>query len=389
MTTSTGRSVPVADVARPAPGPAGPIPADERQSRELSGPPVKLQFGGQLAGVTVAYETYGRLDASGGNAILVCHALTGDSHVAGAVPGQSLPGWWEGLVGPGAPLDTDRYFVICSNVLGGCRGTTGPRSIDPASGQRWDMRFPTVTIGDMVRVQRRLLDELEVRQLALVVGGSMGGMQALDWTVRYPAFVRRAAVIAAPARTAALAIALNEIQRQAILRDPAWQDGRYDDGHGPQAGLGLARMVGMVSYGSEAALDRKFGRRAVSAHTGHPPAARRFEIENYLAYQGDKLVSRFDATAYLYLLRAIDLFDIGSIAPSLDEALGLIQARVLVVGLSSDVLYPAGQQRELAADLVRLGKCAGYDELATPWGHDGFLIETEAIGGMLASLLAG
>ena len=373
------------DQMRPA---STATPSDAMQWRRLTGRALRLELGGTLPWVDVAYETYGRLDPDAGNAVLVCHALTGDSHAAAHDVTASPRGWWEGLIGPGRALDTRRYFVICPNVLGGCRGTTGPRSPHPDGSGRYGARFPLITIGDMVKVQHRLLRQLGVRRLALVVGGSMGGMQALEWAVRYPEAVHRAAVFAAPARTGALAIALSEVQRQAILRDPGWLDGNYEEGEGPTAGLGLARMVGMISYQGESALERRFGRRSEGNAGGAAALRRTFAVESYLRHQGRKLVARFDATSYLYLLRAIDLFDVSSGRGTLDEALARIRARLLVVGVSSDTLYPPEQQRDLATSLFCLGKRVRYAELESPWGHDAFLLETEAVGNLLEAVLS-
>lgn len=376
------------DEMRPA-SPAGlPAPADERQWSRLTGQALQLERAGTLPWVDVAYETYGRLDPDGANAVLVCHALTGDSHAAAHDDTASPRGWWEGLIGPGRALDTRRYFVVCPNVLGGCRGTTGPRSPHHDGSGRYGTRFPLITIGDMVEVQHRLLRQLGVQRLALVVGGSMGGMQALEWAVRYPELLQRAAVFAAPARTGALAIALNEVQRQAILRDPGWLDGAYEDGEGPAAGLGLARMVGMISYQGESALERRFGRRSQGDTGGAAPLYQAFAVESYLRHQGRKLVARFDATTYLYLLRAIDLFDVSSGRGTLDEALARIRARLLVVGVSSDMLYPPEQQRDLARSLSSLGRRVRYAELESPRGHDAFLLETEAVGNLLEAVLS-
>jgi len=295
------------------------------------------------------------------------------------------------MVGPGLWIDTRRYFVVCSNVLGGCRGTTGPRSIDPSTGKRYGARFPTITVRDMVRVQRMLLDRLGVRSLGCVIGGSLGGMQALEWAITYPEMVRRAAVIAAPGKVTAQTIALNEVQRQAILRDPAWLGGEYEDGAGPAAGLSLARMIAKITYQSEEAMERKFGGAAgkpqdtLGADAVSP--RRGFEVENYLRHQGEKLVSRFDATSYLCLLRAIDLFDPARGYSGQEEALGRITAKVLVVGVSSDILYPVHHQWELATALTRLGKRVRSEGLFSPWGHDSFLIEVEGVGKILAPFL--
>ncbi|MDP2871189.1 MAG: homoserine O-acetyltransferase [Bacillota bacterium] len=379
-------------VPTPAPTPV-PVPWDrapnaEFELCELGAERVELDLGGHLEGVAVAYETYGRLNSVRDNVVLVCHALTADSHVARHDGGQhSAAGWWEGMVGPGLWIDTGRYFVVCANVLGGCRGTTGPRSADPSTGVRYGPRFPTITVRDMVRVQHRLLERLGVRSVACVVGGSLGGMQALEWAIMYPEMVRRSAVIAAPGKVTAQAIALNEVQRQAILRDPAWQGGEYEEGAGPAAGLGLARMIAMITYQSEESMQRKFGRTAPALADEALALRRGFEVENYLHHQGEKLVSRFDANSYVCLLRAMDLFDPARGYGSQDEALARIRAKVLVVGVSSDILYPVHHQWELATALTRLGKSVRSEGLFSPWGHDSFLIEIDGLGKILTPFL--
>lgn len=327
--------------------------------------PLVLEQGGVLTDVWVAYETYGTLSAHRDNVILVAHALTGDSHPA-RHDADDEAGWWEDLIGPGKPLDTERFFIICSNVLGGCQGTTGPASLDPATGRPYAARFPTVTIRDMVRVQRRLLTRLGIDRLVLVIGGSMGGMQALEWAVMYPEAMRGAVVIAAPGYTTAQAIAYNAVGRNAICLDPHWQGGDYYDHLPPVHGLALARAVGMITYQSDFSMMRKFGR-----HMRHG----RFEVENYLEHQGEALVRRFDANSYLCLLRALDLHDLGRGRPSYEAALARIKARLLVVGVSSDILYPPEQQRELVETARRQGVAAAYTEIASPHGHDGFLLD--------------
>ncbi|MDI3280161.1 MAG: homoserine O-acetyltransferase [Bacillota bacterium] len=360
-----------------------------RQYYTFAHPPCELVLdsGQKLGPITVAYETYGQLNAAGDNAILIAHALTGDSHVASHAPGER-EGWWEPLVGTGRAFDTSRYFVVCSNVLGGCQGTTGPSSPDPKTGRPWGMRFPVITIRDMVRVQRHLLDYLGVRRLAAVAGGSMGGLQVLEWAVTYPELVEKALVFAAPGRISPQAIAYNEVMRQAIMLDPAWQGGDYQPGQGPARGLAVARMLGMITYQSCESMNRKFGR----AFRGRIPTdyfsfQGQFEVESYLHYQGQKLVRRFDANSYLYLTRAMDLFDLGLGRGGYEEALKHIQARTLVVGISSDILYPAALERELVEDLRRVGVEAEYVELQSPFGHDAFLIEFEQVGAIISDFL--
>lgn len=327
--------------------------------------PLLLEQGGVLEEVWVAYETYGALNAQRDNVILVAHALTGDSHPA-RHDAADEEGWWEDLVGPGKPIDTNQFFIVCANVLGGCQGTTGPASLDPATGRPYAGRFPTVTIRDMVRVQRRLLTHLNIDRLVLVIGGSMGGMQALEWAIMYPEVMRGAAVIAAPSYTTAQAIAYNDIGRRAIYMDSHWQGGEYYGQSPPTRGLALARAVGMITYQSDPSMMHKFGRRMRQS---------RFEVEHYLDYQGEALVRRFDANSYLCLLRALDLHDIGYGRPSYEAALARIRARLMVVGVSSDILYPPAQQRELVETARRQGVAASYAEIDSPHGHDGFLID--------------
>lgn len=373
---------------------------DRRQFFTFARPPREfgLVAGGALSPVTVAYETFGHLSPDRRNAVLVVHALTGDSHVTRGGEDDPVKGWWEGMVGHGKPVDTNRYFVICSNVLGGCRGTTGPSSIDPVKGRPYGTDFPLVTIRDMVRVQQELIRHLGVERLVTVIGGSMGGMQALVWALIYPELVRSAISIAAPGRASPQSIAYNEVQRQAIMADPCWQGGHYYDGPGPVRGLAIARMLGMITYNSNASMDRKFGRELVARDAngegpqGFTPEGRHpfhihFEIENYLHYQGQKLVERYDANTYLYLTRAMDLFELGAGFPSVRHALRRIKGKVLVVGIDSDILYPVYQQKELVREMRASGVEAYYRELSSPWGHDAFLIEIEQLGGIVREFL--
>lgn len=339
--------------------------------------PIQLESGRKFGPITVAYETYGTLAPSRDNVILIPHALTGDSHCASHGAHDSEEGWWEPLVGPGRVFDTDRFFIICANVLGGCQGTTGPASIDETTGEPYGMRFPVVTIRDMVRVQRMLLDHLGIERLFLVAGGSMGGMQTLQWAVDYPDMVGAALPIATPGRASAQAIAYNEVGRQAIMLDPYWRGGDYYGyADGPEAGLGVARMVGMITYQSDESMAHKFGRRLMEGPEADMyDLSTQFEVESYLHYQGRKLARRFDANTYIYLTRALDLFDLAHGYGSFEAALERIQCPVLLYGMSSDILYPTYQQKELADTLARLGKTIEYAELDTAYGHDGFLIE--------------
>lgn len=331
--------------------------------------PLKLQRGEILEQVAVAYETYGELNASGDNAALLCHALTGSAHAAGLLERESVPGWWDPLIGPGKPIDTTQYFVICSNVLGGCYGTTGPTSINPGTGQPYRLDFPRYTVRDMVSVQRRLVEQLGVSSLAAVVGGSMGGMQVLEWAVMFPELVRSIIPIAIGARHSAWAIGLNEVARRAITSDPAWQGGDYPLGQQPETGLGLARAVAMLSYRSFDSLESKFGRQRVSEAKGLLEPS--FEIESYLAYQGVKLVKRFDANTYLYITRAMDDYDLAEGRGRVATVLRGIKQRALVMGINSDVLYLETEQKQLVEHLPN----ATYHRINSPHGHDAFLIE--------------
>lgn len=340
--------------------------------------PFRLTTGGQLSEVTVAYETYGTLSPEKNNVILVVHALTGDSHPA-AHNEQDEEGWWDLLVGPGRPLDSERFFIICSNVLGGCQGTTGPASPDPATGQPYGMQFPAITVRDMVNVQKALLEQLGINHLALVIGGSMGGMQALEWAVSYPGFADAVVAIAAPGYASPQSIAYNRVGRQAVMLDPDWQQGNYYGGPGPARGLSIARAVGMITYQSEQSMTNKFARKMRDGQ---------FEVENYLDHQGQRLAERFDANSYLYLLRALDLYDLGHGYASYKAALARIEARVLVVGVTSDILYPAQQQIELVQTLKSLGVRAEYAEVDSPHGHDGFLIDFDLLRPILTDFIA-
>jgi homoserine O-acetyltransferase len=345
--------------------------------------PLELTLGGHLDHVAVTYETYGQLNAKGTNAILICHALTGSAHAAGRHERQQLPGWWDPLVGPGKAIDTGQYFVICSNVLGGCYGTTGPSSINPVTGKPYGLEFPRYTIRDMVEVQARLLEHLGVTSLATVIGGSMGAMQVLEWAVMYPERVRSIVPIATGSRHSAWAIGLNEVARRAITSDPAWQGGGYPLASQPESGLGLARAIAMLSYRSFDSLEAKFGRERVSASRELLDVG--FEIESYLAYQGVKLVERFDANTYLYITRALDDYDLAEGRGRLSDVLAAVTIPTLVMGISSDVLYPENEQKALLQALPE----ARYARISSPHGHDAFLIEFPQVAVHVRSFLAG
>ena len=334
-----------------------------------------------LREVVVAYESYGELNATGDNAVLVCHALTGSAHAAGLHSREAVPGWWDPLIGLGKPLDTRRYFVVCSNVLGGCYGSTGPTSLNPETGAPYRLSFPRYTVRDMVTVQKRLLDALHVQSLASVVGGSMGGMQVLEWGALYPDFVRSLVPVAIGARHSAWAIGLNEVARRAITSDPAWAGGDYRPDRQPESGLGLARAIAMLSYRSFDSLEAKFGRQRVAAT--RDPLGMSFEIESYLSYQGVKLAHRFDANTYLYLTRAMDDYDLAEGRGRVQDVLKKMTIPALVMGIGTDVLYPESEQKELVAHLPK----ATYAHINSPHGHDAFLIEFPQIAVRLRRFL--
>ncbi|HTB33357.1 MAG TPA: homoserine O-acetyltransferase, partial [bacterium] len=331
-----------------------------------------LENGAFLGPVTLAYETWGRLNPAGDNAVLVLHALTGDSHAASGGAAGGERGWWEDLIGPGRAIDTGRWFVVCSNVLGGCKGSTGPASLNPATGRAWGLGLPLISVDDMVQAQVRLLDFLGVGRLACAIGGSMGGMQALAWLRRHPERLERAVVLATAARHSPQQIAFQEVGRQAVMADPDWAGGAYQEGAPPAAGLALARMIGHITYMSDRSMARRFGRQ----RRGHGSAFKfsaDFEVEGYLRHRGDSFVKRFDANSYLYLTKAVDDFD-ATEPPFRPTASG--GPRVLVGGFSSDWLYPAYQSRAIAVACRRAGWPTTYTEVESSWGHDAFLLET-------------
>lgn len=335
-----------------------------------------LECGRRLGPITVAWERYGTPNADASNVVLVCHALSGGAHAAGWGEGDARPGWWDGFIGPGRAFDTDRFAVVSTNVLGGCYGTTGPASIDPATGRRYGPDFPCVTVWDMVRVQRALLDRLGVSRLAAVAGGSMGGMQALAWSVLFPDAVDSVVAIASTDRHSPQQIAFNAVARRAITADPEWRGGWYGAEDGPAAGLAVARMLGHITYLSGAGMEKKFGRRVV----GNPCADRgrpAFEVERYLEHQGESFVRRFDANSLLCLTSAVDHFDLAQGAGSLGAALSTSRARFLLLTFSSDWLYPPAQLERLAWTLEGLGRAVTYRCLASDLGHDAFLVDHE------------
>jgi homoserine O-acetyltransferase len=348
--------------------------------------PFKFERGGILPSLTIAYETYGRLNETRSNGILICHALTGDAHAAGVHDGDNRSGWWDKLIGPGKAFDTDRYFVICSNVIGGCKGSTGPSAKDPSTGKKYGLSFPEMTIGDMVRAEKRLINYLGIEKLAAVAGGSMGGMQALQWGVSFPESVRKVIAIATTARSSPQQIAFNEVGRQAIIADPLWNHGEYTDDKPPAKGLSLARMIGHITYLSDDSMQEKFGRDLrEEPGTGYHPSAE-FQVESYLHYQGDKFTRRFDANSYLYITRALDLFDL-SIDGSLEAGFSGVKASFLIISVSSDWLYPPYQSEEIVRALSANDADVRYCEIQSKYGHDAFLLESGQMTYLIGSFL--
>ncbi len=349
---------------------------------------LSLDGGGVLPRPAVAYETLGTLNADRSNAILVCHALTGDQYVAATHPLTGKPGWWTRMVGPGKPIDPTRHFIICANVLGGCMGSEGPTSPHPEDGAPWALRFPVITIADMVRAQAVLLDELGIARLAAVVGGSMGGMQALQWADTFPDRVCSVVAIAAAARHSAQNIAFHEVGRQAIMADPRWQGGAYEPGNGPSDGLAVARMAAHITYLSEAGLTAKFGRQLQDSRGKRFGFDADFQVESYLRHQGMSFVDRFDANAYLYITRAMDYFDLAERhGGQLASAFARTAARFCIVSFDSDWLYPTPESKRIVQALVAAGRHASFVELSSPYGHDAFLLDTpgltDVVGGFL------
>ncbi|WP_288459217.1 homoserine O-acetyltransferase [uncultured Sphingomonas sp.] len=366
-------------------------PIDQRfgLARRVTLPgPLKLDSGALLAPVEIAYETYGTLAPDAGNALLVCHALTGDQHLASAHPRTGKPGWWQRMVGPGRPIDTDRFFVVCANVLGSCMGTSGPASTDPATGRPYAMDFPVITIRDMVRAQALLLDHLGVARLAAVVGGSMGGMQALSWAATYPDRVPAAVVIASTARHTAQNIAFHEVGRQAVMADPNWRGGDYYDGDPPAAGLAVARMAAHITYLSEAGLTEKFGRRLQARERKSFGFDADFQVESYLRHQGLAFTDRFDANSYLYITRAMDYFDLaeehGGLLANAFRGTG---TRFCLVSFDTDWLYPTAESRSIVQALNAAGAPASFVELSSPYGHDAFLLDSPDLDRVIAGFL--
>jgi homoserine O-acetyltransferase/O-succinyltransferase len=353
--------------------------------------PLRLDSGAFLSPFTLAYQTYGKLNAARSNAILVCHALTGDQFVAERHPVTGKPGWWETMVGPGLPIDTDQYFVISSNVIGGCMGSTGPSDIDPATGKPYGLSFPVITVGDMVRAQALLVDHLGIDQLFAVAGGSMGGMQALQWTVSYPERVFAAIPIACAVRHSAQNIAFHEVGRQAIMADPDWRDGAYlEHGTNPARGLAVARMAAHITYLSDPALHRKFGRNLQDRARVTYGFDADFQVESYLRHQGSTFVDRFDANSYLYITRAMDYFDLAAEhGGSAARALRGVKARFCLISFTSDWLFPTPESRAIVHALNACAANVSFVEIESDKGHDAFLLDEPELFAVMRGFLDG
>jgi len=353
----------------------------------FANPPEKfvLSNGSELSPVTIAYETYGKLNSDKSNAILIFHALSGDAHAAGYNSfDDKKPGWWDMMIGPNKPFDTNKYFVICSNVIGGCKGSTGPSSINPKTGKPYALAFPIITIKDMIVPQKKLLDYLGIKKLFCAAGGSMGGMQMLQWLVSYPDSTNGAMIIATSPNHTAQAIAFNSVGRYAIIQDPDWNNGNYYDGKRPDRGLSIARMIGHITYLSEESMHRKFGRKTITTNKNShdnniADFTKEFEVESYLQYQGESFIKRFDANSYLYITKAIDDFDITDGYENLADAFKNIKAKCFVISFTSDWLYPKEQSLKIVKALKVNGIETTYTNFDSPYGHDSFLIEDERL----------
>ncbi len=364
----------------------------EKESYTFAEPPneITLESGARLGPVTIAYETCGQLNDDKSNAVLICHALSGDSHVAGYYSEDDpKPGWWDIMVGPGKGIDTDKYFIICSNILGSCIGSTGPCTYNPKTVEPYGLNFPVVTIGDMVKCQKALLDHLGIKKILSVIGGSIGGMQVLEWCVSYPEMVVSAIPLATTTRHSALAIAFNEVARQAIMADPNWNNGDYYSGSKPDLGLAVARMIGHITYLSDESMRIKFGRRLQDKSDFSFNFDADFQVESYLRHQGAKFVDRFDANSFLYITKAADYYDLekqhgnGSAV----EAFYKAKAKFLVVSFTSDWLYPTYQSRAMVKAIKKNGLDVSFCEIEADWGHDAFLLPSESLTAMVKGFL--
>ena len=343
-----------------------------------------LESGQTLDSVVLAYETYGKLNKEKSNAILIAHAFSGDAHAAGFLDGEDKPGWWDSMIGPGKAFDTDKYFVVCSNVLGGCKGSTGPSSIKPATGKAYGLNFPVITVRDMVEAQKRLVDHLGIKQLLSVAGGSMGGMQALQWAASYPEKLKSVIPIATTMKHSPQQIAFNEVGRQAIMADPAWNNGDYYDSDAPERGLAVARMIGHITYMSDRSMEDKFSRRLKADEYSFSFKAD-FEVEGYLRYRGGSFVKRFDANTYLYITKAMDYFDVSE--DFFKDGGGAQAPKFLVISFQSDWLYPTYQSRNIADHLRRRDVDATFCEVHSTYGHDAFLLEVVSESRLISHFL--
>ena len=345
-----------------------------------------LESGEKLVKPTIAYETYGKLNREKSNAILICHALTGDAHVAGWHEGDRKPGWWNIIIGPGKCLDTRKYFIICSNVIGGCKGSTGPSSINPETGKKYGLNFPIITLKDMVNAQKKLVDHLEIKQLFAVIGGSMGGMQVLQWCVSHPEMVRSAIPIATTAYSSPQQIAFNEVGRRAIVSDPNWNHGNYYGKELPDDGLALARMIAHITYLSNESMYQKFGRRLQNKEEYSFDFETDFQVESYLHHQGNSFTKRFDSNSYLYITKAVDYFDLSG-GGSLQDAFKEVKAKFMVISVDSDWLYPPSQSKEIVMALSANNAEVQYCEIKSSYGHDAFLLEAGQLNYLIGGFL--
>ncbi len=369
---------------------AGSVGLVETQYYTFAEPPngLILDSGAELGPISLAYETYGTLNAEGSNAVLVVHALSGDAHAAGKHrPEDEKAGWWDNMIGPGKAFDTNEYFVICSNILGGCRGSTGPSSVNPATGAPYGLDFPVITIGDMVHAQYELVQHLGIECLLAVAGGSMGGMQALEWALRYPDAAQSVMVIAAAHFNGAQQIAFDAVGRNAIRSDPAFKSGRYGEDEAPDNGLAIARMLAHITYLSDESMGAKFGRSLRGKDDLRFDLENEFAVETYLDYQGAQFVNRFDANTYLYVTKAMDYYDVARQYGSLDAAMARVRGKVLVLSFSSDWLYPPSQSEQIVYALARQQKNVTYCKIDSDYGHDAFLLETEVLERIVSGFL--
>ncbi|HZZ42340.1 MAG TPA: homoserine O-acetyltransferase [Tepidisphaeraceae bacterium] len=388
--------------ARPADPPDSPFSVGYTEPKHVqlsANEPFALEAGGSLRDITVEYETYGSLSPKRDNVILICHGFSADAHAAGwdrNVPAGRTwrskgPGWWDAMIGPGKPLDTNRFFILCSNFLGGCFGTTGPASINPVSGKSYALDFPVVTVGDWVRLQAKLLDVLHLPRIFMVVGGSMGGVQALEWALQFPERVERAVILAASPRLSAQGLAFNAVGRQAIMNDPNFHAGNYYAASPPTQGLGVARMMAHITFLSEQAMHAKFGRRLQDKSKPDFHFGVEFQVESYLAHQGRIFAERFDANSYLYLTRAMDYYDAAQQwgGGDLIEACRRIQSKIMAVSFATDWLYPPADCKEFALAMCRAGKSVTYVDVPSRFGHDAFLVETAPVSRLLRAATGG